>query len=247
MLVKLKFISSYSVCGLLFFATISHALMNGIPTLQKPDLVRLVFQDGSMCTGNFIDPYTVLTAAHCLSPVPGETFHRLDKILSENDEALTVQQLGNVIHPGYRHQFWPSRDLGLIKTTYYSQWKQRLELAQRAPASAKAKLYGCGVVNFDPKLRARSEGENWYLRIASVLLFVGKSHSDPAHPGEQASIAPNDSGAPITLVESSKIIAVATQTTVGSETALYIPVISLATSTTDEENAKFISAHLGLP
>ena len=44
----------------------SNALINGKPVEKYLDLVRLIFTDGTMCTGAYLNETSILTAAHCM-------------------------------------------------------------------------------------------------------------------------------------------------------------------------------------
>lgn len=206
---------------LLSFET--QALISGKPLTGMPELVRLDFKNGYMCTGFFIDSTTIITAAHCLA-----NSAQVVKIISVNEEVIPVQIEKNISHPDFDNGFWPTHDLGIIKTTKFDKFSSSFHLGESISISGAAKLYGSGVISFQPKKRDRSIGENNFLRFGSVLLFIGAT-----------SIAPNDSGAPVVDLKTGKVIAVATQST-AAESTLYLPTISVATSLLEKSNKEFV-------
>ena len=224
-------------------------LINGTPLKveELPDLVRLVFKNGSMCTGAFIDEYTILTAAHCLTKDQGENFHQLENILYINDSAIQVNQIQNITHPDYDHSWWPDHDIGIIKTSKNLSFKHNFSMElEKVPRVGTAHLYGCGIVEFTPKKRLRTEGQNQFLRLGQVLLFLGKSKNIQTELGTHTSVAPNDSGAPVLDLSTGRIIAIATQAS-SKESAEYgLPSISVATSIVNKSNQQFVSNHMGI-
>ena len=224
------------------------ALINAMPLEDNafPDLVRLVFKDGSMRSGTYLDEYTILTAAHCLSKTQDEQFHGIEKILSIHDEPISVDHLKNVSFPSYHHRWWPADDIGIIKTSKNSKFHGDFKLEKNSlPVFGEAHFYGCGISEFSPKIRSRSDGRNHYVRIGSVLIFIGKSKNTDTERGISTSIAPNDSGAPVTDPSTGKIIAIATQASAQESAEHGIPAISVSTSITRSAVREFILKNMG--
>lgn len=193
------------------------ALLGGSKLIGKTDLVRLDFKSGNMCTGAFIDSNTILTAAHCLM-----NNDVVDKVITENDQVINVQVLKTIIHPEFTHSFWPSNDIGIIKTTKLENFQHQFKLEKvQTFFKGDAIIYGCGISSFEPKARVRSFGKNSYIKLGSIYLFMG----DPT-------IAPNDSGG--LVVSEDNIIAIASKAKP-----------SLAVSVQIESNFQFVKNNLG--
>lgn len=222
----------------------ANALINGSPLNGDGDLVRLVFKNGWVCSGAYVDPFTILTAGHCVSGLTDAK--DLKQILTENDGLLDVFPVALVTHPDFDHQFWPSHDLGIIKTTENRNYQGTFKLADHIKnRRGGAILFGCGRISVDQRSYSRTTGENDFVAIGSVLLFVGKS-SQSSPSGFSVTIAPNDSGAPVTDKSTGMIIGVASQTTAKTSNDYGLPAISLATATVSADNLEFIRVHLGM-
>lgn len=77
------------------------ALVNAEKLENTPDLVRLEFSGGkSVCTGFFVTPTAIITAAHCLSDEKGVSYS-LDKILGPGDEPMSLKVTKIIPHPAY--------------------------------------------------------------------------------------------------------------------------------------------------
>ncbi len=122
----------------------SLALINGKPLENEPDVVRLVFQNGWICSGVFLDPTTILTAAHCLVADDLIQLVKLKEILSDGDQPLEVKETNSFVHPSYRNQYWPSYDVGIIKTSVNANFKATFGLdSPREMRTGQAVLFGC--------------------------------------------------------------------------------------------------------
>ena len=229
------------IASLLAITTPCQALINGTPLKGAADLVRLRFSNGWICSGVYIDEYTILTAAHCVVPDGNEKLS-VAKFESENDEDLPVSVVKMIPHPTYDSQSWPASDIGVIKTTRNIRFTGQFKLSVSAsPWWGKALLFGAGRTDALSPSTARTSGSNTYLRIGAVLFFLSRLGRN----GANAAIAPNDSGAPVTN-QDFEIIAVATTTTAKESSARSLPILSTATSVTSNANREFILAHLGL-
>jgi hypothetical protein len=205
----------------------AYALINGKKLEGNTDVVRLDFQNGNMCSGVFVDPYTILTSAHCLI-----NDEKIEKIITENDQRVDVVKMKSILHPDFNHSYWPSNDIGMVKTSKNVKFSNNFKLKKtEASLSGDALIFGCGISSFNPKKRERTFGENNYFRIGSVLFFY-----------DNPSIAPNDSGAPV--VDKEKIIiGLTSKTTVGPDS--WLPTIGIVTSILNETNFNFITKNLG--
>jgi hypothetical protein len=227
-----------------FYPT-AYALINGSPLAGEPNVVRIIFDNGWMCTGTFIDAYTILTAAHCITP-ENEPLH-LARVLSENDETVQVDQLALLPNPTYSHQWWPSSDIGIIKTSENRKFKNSLYLENaEMKFGGGAILIGTGKTSLSSNVRQRNFGSNSFLRIGSVLFFLGRS-SNSTDAGRYTTVAPNDSGGPVLDQNSRHIIGVMTTTTAKDSAKLGLPALSTATSTVTKDNLDFIQTHMGQP
>lgn len=222
------------------------ALINGVPLKGASDVVRIKLSNGWVCTGTYIDPYTILTAAHCLLDDENTFVLETTKIESESDSILNVKATKFIPNKNYSAQYWPSYDVGIIKTTENKKFKGEFKLQEKLDGFIhKAALFGCGKIEYDKKTYVRTTGENTVFKLGGVLFFLGESGNDKAQPGAKVSVAPNDSGGPIVNFTSGKIIGVMTTTTLKDSINFRIPTLSTGTSTVDEENLKFIQDSMG--
>lgn len=222
------------------------ALINGKPLGGATDIVRLQFKNGWVCSGLFLDAYTILTAAHCIYADGINNFPRLEKVFSADDKLINVTVVSLLPHPSYAAQAWPSSDVGLIKTTKNDEFTGSLRLETKVMRTlGRAELFGCGRTDPVRKEYARTTGENNFLRLGSVLFFFGKSAAETEQLGVAVIIAPNDSGGPIVDISTGNVVAIATTTTAKQSSEHRIPALSTGTSTVIAENLDFILAHLG--
>ncbi len=230
----------------LALTTNSFALINAKSLENKPDIVRLIFKNHWICTGVYLDPTTILTAAHCITEDKGKAPPVLDQVLSkESDEPVAVTQINSFSHPGYKGQFWHSHDVGIIKTSINKKFNGDFKLETKLfDQYGSAILYGSGKSDLTKNLLSRSLGENSFLRMGAILFFIGKSNNMSTEVGFKTSIAPNDSGAPIVDKVSGKIIGVASTTTVIKSQSYGLPTLSTGTSTVIPSNLEFIIKHL---
>ena len=221
------------------------ALINGKPLIGSPDVVRLKFKNGWVCSGVYIDQKTILTAAHCLVIPETKKLIELVQVLTDNDSELDVKQIESVVHPSYQHQSWPAYDIAIIKTTENKKFGASFHLKTKEKSlSGKATLFGCGKNNLSLKTYARTTGSNSFIRLGSILFFIGKSSTDNSDLGVNVSIAPNDSGAPIIDSQSKNIIGISTTTSVKTSAQFGVWALSTGTSTIVPANLEFIRQHL---
>jgi hypothetical protein len=231
---------------ILFLSINGFALINGKPMIGAPDVVRLSFTNGWVCTGVFIDEYTILTAAHCITPTNNEETIQLAKITSADNAIVDVEQKNIFVHPQYTNQYWGKYDVGIIKTSKNKNFEGDFNIEKKDKRIiGKAMLYGCGKTDISSDIRSRTTGENEFLRIDGVLFFLGKSKNIELQDGSRVSVAPNDSGGPIVDKETGNIIGINTTTTLRQSLEYGLPTISNGTSTVTSSNLNFILKHLG--
>lgn len=235
------------VCICIFLSSLTvHALANGSPLDGDPDIVRIRYGPTLVCTGVYIDPYTILTAAHCLlKPKPGPVMVHVAAIESKDDVELDVKVVGVVPNPDYKDQLWPSSDIGLIKTTENKKFEGAYTLAESVPIAGRAILIGTGRTQAYVDKFARTTGLNRYLRLGAVLSFVGHTQNAEHPTGEWVSIAHGDSGGTVLNAETGQIIAVNTTSTINQSSSLALPTYCSATSVATERNRSFILRHMG--
>lgn len=236
--IKLKLI----IISTIFVQQSAIALINAKDLHGYSDLVRLNFKNGWICTGSYIDPYTILTSAHCLWGLNSPK--ELALIQSEYDKTLDTVPLKFIIHPKYSEQFLPLHDLGLIKTTKYNFFKGNFTLSSNYNQTfGDLKIFGAGKADPNVKTYFRTTGENKFLKVSNIILFLGRS-CKTEELGQFVSIASNDSGGPVVDAENGKIIGIASQTTSKGASSYCLPAFNLATSIISSENFKFINDNL---
>lgn len=222
------------------------SLINGTPLLEAKDIVRIKLTNGWVCSGVFIDPFTILTAAHCISPEKNNEKLQIDKMESANDLVLALEVKKLIPHPEYSSQYWPLYDIGIIKTSKNSNFEGRYQLQNTLEDHLNdAILIGCGRTDYESKSYSRTTGENSFLRIGAVLFFLGESSNLKTNIGMKVSVAPNDSGGPILEKTTGKIIGVMTTTTLKDSLAYKVPTLSTGTSTATQKNLIFIQNQMG--
>ncbi len=217
------------------------ALINAVPLVGKPEVVRITFSNGWICSGIFLNPTTILTAAHCVS----RKDLQITKIESQDNQIVDVRLVDLIPHPKYTGQSWPSFDIGLIKTTEFKEFAGGLKLESSSDKiGTKAMLFGCGKTSTSNSQLARSQGENDFWKIGAVLFFVSSTRQDPKNFGHSVIIAPNDSGGPIISRSTGKIIGVMTTTTLLQSQKYGLPVLGTGTASVSEENMNFLKSNL---
>ena len=215
----------------LLFSSFSHALINGTPLNGMPDLVRLEFESKeSVCTGFYISPNYLITAAHCLFSWKDHHTLKLENIITENEEKILVNVEKQIPHPQYYTGGWSPNDVAIIKTTNNTLFNGGYILTnEETRSSGGIILYGAGKIDIEKNIFGRVMGTNHYFKIFSFMFSFGK----PA-------IAPNDSGAPIVDQDSNRVIGIGSKTTVTMMINKIFPTVSIMTSLREKSNANFI-------
>lgn len=236
---------SFTFALLFFLAIEAFALVNGVPLKNSPDVVRIKLTNGWVCSGAYIDPYTILTAAHCISPTEATEILYIDRIESEDDGLLDVKLVSLIPNPNYSAQYWHAFDVGIIKTTRNQKFVGHFQLQKSQKGYVQdAVLFGCGRIEHDKKVYFRTTGENSFIQIGAILFFIGKSENLKPSTGSSVSVAPNDSGGPILDKTTGEIVGVMTTTTLKLSGSYGVPTLSTGTSTVVEHNLSFIRNHM---
>lgn len=218
------------------------ALVNGKKLQGRQDLVRLEFNNrDSICSGFFLSPRLIVTSAHCLYSWRDGKEVKLTKIVSASDEELDVDVIELIPHPNYSSG-WVTHDVAVIKVKSFTGFKGDYLLGEKdIPLFGKLIYYGAGKIDMDKKIYGRSWGEANFLSMSSYVFGFGPSRSQGEGP---ASIASNDSGSPVVLKDSGRVIAVASQSTAIWTSGTILPAISVSTNLMEKSNREFILNHL---
>lgn len=100
-------------------------------------------------------------------------------------------------------------------------------------------IMGAGRVDLEKGTYGRSKGTASYIRTSKFIYMLGKS-KNTENPGNGVTVAPNDSGGPILDIESGGVIAISSQTTIGSTKGTFLPAISIGTLLNTDETREFI-------
>lgn len=92
--------------------SISYALVSGMAIDSNFPVVRLIFKNKShVCSGVFLNAYTILTAAHCVSNKKSweGLSLEIDSILDAKENKISVKQVKNIPHPDFQNHWYGSR------------------------------------------------------------------------------------------------------------------------------------------
>lgn len=89
------------------------------------------------------------------------------------------------------------------------------------------------------KIYGRATGEATYFKLSSYILGFGPSENSKKSEAS-VSIAANDSGSPVVLKETGKVMAVASKSTAITTSGSFLPAISISTSLEESSNRGFI-------
>ena len=170
----------------------------------------------------------------------------LKAIYSENEAPINVNPQKLIVHPKFDEQWWPSYDIGLIKTSQNGSFNSDFTLeTDLQNIFGEISMFGAGRSNPKGKNYERTNGENSYFRVGSVLFFIGTSKIIDGSSGDATSAPPNDSGGPVLDKKTGKVIGVITTTTLSQSVDYGIPTLSTATSILSTPTRDFILKHLG--
>lgn len=237
---------------LIIFSDRSVALVNGepIPITEKVPLVRIEFEnDSHICSGVFLDRFTILTAAHCIGEKKyweGQSF-KVKKILDRNENEIPIVQIKNIPHPEYKTNWFGNyHDLGIIKVMETDVGNNFPELFNsKDMISDQVTIYGCGLVHYGSKIRKCHKGVNSWFTLFGQIFSFGRSNLTETS-GRNASIANNDSGGPV-ISALNQIVGVNWGTFLSSTSKWNLPNLNFITDLTDPNNLIFLKENLGNP
>lgn len=231
--------------GMLMFSFCSSALINGAEQTNTFPSVQLHFKNGShICSGTFVDPYTILTAAHCLVE-PNQKWSsfslELEFIYDRFGHAVKFDLYKLVPHPDFKNSFIHSKhDIGVIKLARNNHFAHFPTLASNNTQSRDVILYGCGRVNIGSKRIKCLTGQNQVFNFLGYIAMWGNSMGVEI-AGDNVSIALNDSGGALVDVKTNSIIGVHWGTTLNKYFSRFnIPVMSFSTSLINKKNYEFV-------
>jgi secreted trypsin-like serine protease len=159
---KTYFISFLIHVSVLLISSFSHAIVNGkeaqkLSTFGK-SVVFIILQNEAglteTCTGSFISPHHILTAAHCVTADSEDTTITLGVHPIENESELKLTIAKIFLHPKYNKESLDRNDLAIIKI---NETYKNNKYIFRFPVDIDNLLR---FNKFDPTLTAIGYGEN---------------------------------------------------------------------------------------
>ncbi|MDC1174109.1 S1 family peptidase [Bacteriovoracaceae bacterium] len=239
----------YFLVLLCLFSNNALALINAKKITSNFPVVKIQFKNGShICSGTFIDNYTILTAGHCVSDKKTWKGFSLDieSVTNSNGEKLDIKHIKNIPHPKYESHWYGNRsDVGIIKTSHYNFDGVFPKLASISTKVGEVgTLYACGRIDLNNKERACLEGVNNYGTFLGQIVVWGES-VNKENRGHNVSVAPNDSGGCLIDKNTNQLIGVlwGAWAPLLYKTKFSAP--SIITSLFNEENLKFVQRNMG--
>ncbi|MDH4467205.1 MAG: trypsin-like serine protease [Bacteriovoracaceae bacterium] len=217
------------------------AIINGQTLHGISDLVRLEFDDGdSVCSGFFIKKTLIVTSAHCLYSWKDGSKSKLTNIVTVGEKKLGIQALEYISHPKYEKGL-ATHDLAIIKVSKNELYEGNFQISsEKIPTWGTIVYFGAGKIDMENKIYGRAKGESKYLKLGAYIFGIGPSKNSVNKEGF-SSIASNDSGSPVILKETGKVVAVASQSTAITISETFLPAISVSTSLEESSNYSFLA------
>ncbi len=240
-------------------------ITNGMDVKETiyPSVVKIKALGGgalSGCTGTFVTPNQVLTAAHCLEGLtPDNAAIFAAKYGADGQEVTSFEADSFQIHPLYDPNAKPNPyDLAVVNFPRHSASKISLIASQRAPLNVWVQLVGYGDNEnfYDEKGELTGSGDgqkrigtNKLLAYDSDMIRIDgvPGKSDKVNPGLQSCSGRGDSGGPL-FYNSSTLIGVDYGGGLLKDTAedgsVTYSCFSLYVDLNLEENVKFLESAL---